>query len=241
MTSWLDRYKAGEHSEVWSEMQSLGPDISLPVNRKAADKVVRETMKRAAGNVRVLFSELLSLGYKFQAVPEPDVPDYALELRIEHALAYAAKHGGSKYRSNPLGHPALAWVDDEDIEVPSRFRKGMPSRANFRHPGPRLLAHLHEVESTTGSAFSVAVRGWFELVGSVDMQGSHPRLNPAGTIAALHVSPDRATPLLQIEAGAGFVAAIRHAFTWAGFPGWDGRGSAPERELAWLRSKLQPL
>ena len=43
------------------------------------------------------------------------------------------------------------------------------------------------------------------------------------------------------NSGAEFVAAVRHAFEWAGFPGWAGHAHPPERELAWLRSRLLPL
>jgi len=75
MANWLQRYKVGEHAAVWEEMQLLGGDLSKPAYRRAADAVVRETMKRASANVQVLFQELLSLGYQFQGAPELVEPD----------------------------------------------------------------------------------------------------------------------------------------------------------------------
>jgi hypothetical protein len=241
MATWIERYQAGECAGIWAEMQALGGDIRTPAHRQAADAVVRETMDRARGNVERLFEELLGLGYRFQGAPEPAEPDYVLELRIQHALDYVARHGGRRYKANPWSHPALAWVEDEEIEVPARFRGGKPGRSSYRPPGARLNGALDEIERQTGSPLPLAVRGWFGTVGTVSLAGTHPRLNPDGSIPALRVTPEEIDRAAGDAAGAEFVAAIRHAFAWGGFPGWADRAGAPERELDWLRSKLLPL
>src|SRR5512132_2538724 len=97
---WLERYKAGEYAAVWAEMQALGVEISKRAYSKAAEAVLRETMARARNNVLRLFAELPKLGYRFLGAPEPE-PDYPLELRLEHALAYVRERGGVKYKANP--------------------------------------------------------------------------------------------------------------------------------------------
>jgi len=235
MAPWIERYKAGEHAEVWAEMQAMGDDILKPAHRKAAAPVTRETMNRASRNVNRLFEDLLSLGYRFQGTAEPGEPDYPLELRIEHAMEYAKTHGGPQYKKDPWTHPALAWVDEEDIEVPARFRNGKPGRSSYRPPGARTLAALGS------SPLPLAVRAWFEQVGCVNLAGTHPLLNPGGTIGVLCVTPEDIDRTARPGAGADFVAKVRHAFEWCGFLGWDGRADPPERELDWLRPRLVAL
>jgi hypothetical protein len=241
MAAWRERYKAGDCAEVWAEMEALGADIRNPAHQKAAGAVLRETMERARSNVHRLFEELLSLGYRFQGAPEPTEPDYPLELRLDHALTYVEKYGGKKYKPNPWSHPALSWVNEEEIDLPARFRKGKPGRDNYRPPSARMLSALQELDQRTGSPLPFAVRAWFETVGEVNLAGTHPVLNRDGAVGVLRVTPDRIDGAASPGAGAEFVAAIRHAFRWGGFPGWSGRNDRPERELTWLRSKLLPL
>lgn len=240
-TDWLERYQAGEHAQVWDEMQALGADIHNPASGGPAQKVVRETMTRAQQNVLRLLDELAGLGYRSAGLPEPPEPDYALELRIQNALEYVKTRGGRKYKSNPWAHPALAWVEEEDIDVPGHFRDGKPGRNNYRPPSARTQSALHEVEQRTGAPLSLAVRGWFETVGSVDLAGTHPALNRDGSISVLRVTLAEIDAYNDPGAGAPFVAGIRHAFEWGGFPGWSERPKAPRRELDALRSKLVPL
>ena len=239
MPALLDRYKAGEQAAVWAEMDAL--DLRIPANRKLSDAVLRETIKRARANVESLLKELPALGYIFQHPAESEPRDYPLEMRLDHALAYVKERGEKKYRSNPWSHPALAWVKEEEIELPERFRNGMPPRAIHRPPCAFLNRTLDAIEEQSGHPLPHAVRAWFENIGAVNLAGTHPILNPEGRIAVLSVtleSIDRGSPP---GSGAAFVADIRHAFAWAGFPGWSGHAAAPHRELDLLRSSLQPI
>jgi hypothetical protein len=238
MSDWIARYRGGEYAVVWEEMQALGPAIRKPAHRKAASAVVKETMQRANRNAMALLVALPTIGYRFAAAPERAKPDYLLELRLEGALAYARRHGGSKGRANPFGHPALAWVEDEEIELPAHHLGGRPGRANFRPPSARTAEVLETAEQRKGAPLAMAVCAWFETVGSVDLAGSHPILNPGGNVAALRVFVDQAADIPGADAGAEFVARLRHAFEWGGLPGWAERPDPPERELAWLCGKL---
>lgn len=66
MTMWLDRYLRGDREQVWTEINSLGPPIRHDPDAMAeAERVGRETMRRARGNVERLVSELPRLGYVF--------------------------------------------------------------------------------------------------------------------------------------------------------------------------------
>jgi len=240
MPDWLKRYKAGESAPVWAEMEALGPEIAKPANSKAAAAVVKETMTRARKNVLILFDELQKLGYKFESSP-PAETDFPLELRLEAAVEFVKRNGGPEYRANPFAHPALAWVEEEDIEPPERFRNGRPGRANYRPGSARLLEMLRAHEASTGSVAPLAVRGWFEFVGCVNLKGSHPRLNREGSVEALRVLVEESETAPALQSGEAFVTRVRHAFEWAGLPGWSTADHPPAREIAYLRSKLLPL
>jgi hypothetical protein len=234
MATWIERYRAGDCAAVWAEMEVLGSAIRNPVNRKLAAPVVEETMERCRRNAMWLFETLPQIGYRFSSALSPAKPDYALELRIAGALKYVELNGGKKYRKEPFTHPVFAWLEEEEIELPERHRNGRPGRANYRAPGPRIKAKLDELEP-----LPMAVRAWFEAIGWIDLTGTHPLLNRGGNIETLRAVTGECEH--GDSAGAAFVARIREAFAWGGFPGWRERGDAPQRELDWLRSKIEAM
>lgn len=243
MATWMDRCKAGDRAAVWAEMQSLGPDIRQPKHWRAAQSVAADTMERCRRNVLKLFECLPKIGYRFLGAAEPAVPDYVLELRIQGALAYVAATGGKRHRGDPWSHAAFGWLEDEEIELPAHHRQGRPARANYRPAGARAAAMLDEIEVGIGGPLPLAVRCWFEKVGSVDLAGTHPMLNRTGQIAALRLvlEPGGAGLTAGADAGAPFVESVRQAFAWGGFPGWAGAANAPQRELDWLRGQLEAV
>jgi len=241
MRDWLVRYRRGAYAAVWDEMQALGPAIRKPAHHQAASAVVNETIQRARTNALALLEALPAIGYRFAAAREQAEPDYLLELRLQGALQYARRHGAPKDPANPFDHPALAWVEEEEIDLPVRYLAGKPGRANYRPPTARTAEALAAAEQRRGAPLAMAVRAWFETVGSVDLAGSHPLLNRGGSVAVLRIFLDQAAEIPASDAGAEFVAGLRRAFAWAGFPGWAGQPDPPEHELAWLREKLLPL
>jgi hypothetical protein len=242
MSTWIGRYQAGEHALVWAELEALGSDIVAPPYQEAAREVVLETIGRARRNVLQLFESLTQLGYRFHGARDPSPPDYPLELRIHGALEHVRAVGGKRYAADPFAHPAFAFLEEEELELPAHYRHARPGRASYRPPSFKTAEMLEQVELRLGGPLPLAARCWFETIGWVDLAGTHPALNQDGAIATLRVAPEPGDPAAWAGcAGAEFVALIRHAFEWAGFPGWSGMANAPERELAWLRSKLLPL
>ncbi len=234
MTSWIERYRAGDCAAVWMEMEELGSAIRQPAKRKLAEPVVKETMERCRRNVLWLFEALPQIGYRFSSDTAPAGHDYPLELRIMGAMQHVERSGGKKYRKDPWSHPAFAFLDEEEIELPEHHRNGRPGRANYRAPGPRMLKNVDAMEPVP-----MAARAWFETVGWVDLAGTHPMLNRGGAIETLRAVTDECER--GESAGAGFVAKVRNAFAWGGFPGWRDREQAPQRELEWLRSKIEAV
>jgi hypothetical protein len=76
MTSFLSRYKAGEHEKVWAELLAFGAGIRNEPLLREADAVARETMLRVRSNVELLVQRLHSRGYKFGVYPDGSQPAY---------------------------------------------------------------------------------------------------------------------------------------------------------------------
>lgn len=62
---YLERYIAGEHEQVWAELQSLGAAVRDEPVFSDAMAVARETMRRVRHNIEALIPRLDSLGYTF--------------------------------------------------------------------------------------------------------------------------------------------------------------------------------
>ena len=70
MSRWLERYQAGQHGQVWTEMASMGSGLrSDDEGWHTATAVARETMRRARENVERLVTELPKLGFQFEGEP----------------------------------------------------------------------------------------------------------------------------------------------------------------------------
>ncbi len=242
MPDWLKHYNKGEHAAVWLEMDALGPDIRKKANLAEARKVAAETMSRALRNIEALIEALPAIGYRFAAPGESTGINWALELRLSNALEYAKK-AGRKYAKDPWSHPALEWVEREEPPVPAHYLQGRPAWTVHRLPYADAKTALDALEAQLGGPLALSQRAFWETAGSVNLAGSHPLLNPGGATSCLAVAGVRKAGLLMPDAtaGAAFVANLRHAFAWAGFPGWEGHPDPPQRELAFLRSKLSTL
>lgn len=246
MPDWLKRYKQGEHAAIWAEMDALGPDIRKKANLTEARKVATETMTRAQRNIESLIAALPTIGYCFAAPGESATMSWALELRLSNAVAYA-KNSGKKYEKDPWSHPALQWVELEEPPVPVPYLEGRPAWTVHRLPSTDVKIALDNLETKLGGPLPLSLRAFWELVGSVSLAGSHPLLNPKGGVQSLMVAPYRKAGALAPKAavgtgaGAQFIADLRRAFEWSGFPGWEGHPDPPKREIDFLRAKLSPL
>jgi len=72
--SFLDRYKSGEHEDVWGDLVSLGHHVRDAAYFGDAYSVARETMRRARHNVEVLVGRLNQFGYEFARPEAAHVP-----------------------------------------------------------------------------------------------------------------------------------------------------------------------
>lgn len=78
MPNFIDRYRAGEHEQVWRELCALGDAVRTEPLLSDAMAVARETAARARHNIELLAPRLETLGYQFGLYEKANpVPDYA--------------------------------------------------------------------------------------------------------------------------------------------------------------------
>jgi hypothetical protein len=85
MTSYLERYLAGEHEQVWCELTLLGKRVRNADLEADARAVARETMQRARHNIEMLIPRLRQAGYTFgfHALGlEETLPGFAADYRV---------------------------------------------------------------------------------------------------------------------------------------------------------------
>lgn len=68
--NYLERYRHGEHEQVWNELQALGPAIRREPHLTQAKEVAAETMRRVRRNCERIVSRLGTLGYVFGTFPD---------------------------------------------------------------------------------------------------------------------------------------------------------------------------
>ena len=116
--SYLERYRNGEHLDVWSELQRSGDAIQEPEILADALEVVRETMQRVRRNLELLIERLRSSGYQFGIYADgTHIPSFSTPLR--EAPPDAASHIARLEAQ--LGHLPLslygcyAWLGRVDL------------------------------------------------------------------------------------------------------------------------------
>jgi hypothetical protein len=84
MSTYLDRYLAGEYEAVWDELTALGDKVRQEPLYSDAIAVARETMRLARHNVELIVSRLRESGYEFQGdgiiLPTTNVAEQIAEL-----------------------------------------------------------------------------------------------------------------------------------------------------------------
>ena len=205
-----------------------------------------------------LIEALEYLGYVFDVKNRPQAVDWALEIRLQRAIEYAQSKSRKKGASAlaVFDDPALGWVREEKVALPARFFPH-PQALAVRMVDPDTAQELKRLEQRAGVPVPAALRAWFETCGAVDLRGRHPFLNPRGSLEALHIAPPRECangfdggwlPLgtwrvrltdATIEDGRPFLDTVDDALRWAGIPGLAAAPAKAEREIEYIRSRME--
>ena len=118
-----DRYRAGGHREVWTELVALGEGVRGDPHPPVA--VAYETMRRAGANVRTLVQRLSSMNYVFT----PDGPPGGMpQLSGMFGMLAKARDKVLGQTSIPVGWAAPCELPDSRADA----RRGVPSRRQRR-------------------------------------------------------------------------------------------------------------
>jgi hypothetical protein len=74
--TYLSRYLAGEHRQVWADLQALGEDVRREPVLSDARAVAEETMHRVRRNVEKIEARLRALEYDFELYPDEQERNY---------------------------------------------------------------------------------------------------------------------------------------------------------------------
>jgi hypothetical protein len=192
MLTFLERYRSGEHVQVWNELVALGEGVRHELYYADAVAVAAETMRRARHNVELLLERLADAQYRFITPSD----EYLLEIYSPKpkpspelvALSQAAHRGTIWASQDPAAmaerRARRAAVDAErKAALEAKMAKALntPPLQNpdvFDPPGPQTAALLDKLEEAAGGPMPISLRAWYEQVGGVSLNGSHPAINP---------------------------------------------------------------
>jgi hypothetical protein len=220
--SLLQRYSAGAHREVWTEMIALGDRVRRAPYADDAMAVAQETMRRADTNLRTIVERLTNMGYRFADRPlgihgnaqkqvatfEKAVATLPLSLHAFYAAVGQVNLIGThptliSPRSSVAEDPLVVYGLDEDaVEYD-----------DDGEPEALIIApdDLHKANESGGDPYEIAV----------------PDARADGEV-------------VNERHGLFFVDYLRLCFQYGGFPGFDGQESLP-REIDVLRQGLLEL
>ncbi len=180
-----DRYQAGAHHDVWRELVSLGAGVREDPYVADALAVAYETMRRVQANVRTLVERLTAMHYTF------GMPDHPLEVafggpqgvtRMDFDQLVRRVMGTGKTPDVP-GLPNLADVMAKARDLIAAHSKGSKETRETKaraHTSPPPDIHNQIVRfEREYAALPLSLRTFYEVVGEVNLIGSHPTLAPA--------------------------------------------------------------
>jgi hypothetical protein len=169
-----ERYRNGEHVEVWRDLESLGEDVRHARYLQPARAVARETMRRARRNIETIVGRLGDLNYRFIAPGE----ERGRDLPMADGMREVVQQQGpaSALDCHARGILELMAMVGGLHEVQARLT-GRPLRPHqpFMPPPADVAKQVGRIERK-GIVLPLSLAAWAEVVGSVDLTGAHPAL-----------------------------------------------------------------
>lgn len=241
MHTFLERYLAGEHVQVWRELTELDAQIRQEPLFGEAVAVARETMRRARHNIALLVPRLRRLGYRFEQEPWTPPDPQLRELVAECEAQYGPLPLSLRLWYEEVGtvdligyHPRLS---DNSSFAPRRAAERPPlsDPLCIWPPDPHLIVDAEE------NGLDMPVGALLELAPDMCHKGSY---SGGGPMSITLPNPAIDGPLLSDDwDGMLLVEYLRQSFAWGGFAGLEGALGADlaQAELAVLTEGLLPL
>ena len=233
--NYLERYRNGEHEQVWSDLQALGPLIRQEPYTSQAQAVATETMRRVRRNCERLVSRLQSLGYIFGTFPDGTRRSYVGEPLTLPSDQMHADCAELEEEAGPVPLSLLAfWQEVGAVDLVG-MHPAWPDGLDplVVDPPEGALSFLFDEDDEDESL------GRFAGLAPDDL---HKDNTSGGDPYGVRLPNPAADFLFEYERhNLLFVPYLRLAILqWGGFPGLDGRGIALE-PLGGLVAGLEPF
>ena len=238
--TFAERYEAGEFEDVWSELIALGSVVRQTPHFADAQSVASATMLRAKTNVERLTQLLPTIGWHF-AYPQTGPPtNFAVWIRpspeTPNMLAQLERE---------VGGPIPVSLSTFWSAVGSVCLIRKPTDEGVvQYPDPLVVAPLQhafieldewrENESFRDLKPTFAVPIAPDAYHKEDVSGGAPYEMELP-------NPVADGPVLNLDPSMMFVAYLRHAFKWAGLPGYANLYDKPPPNIAAIAGQLLPL
>ena len=235
---YLERYRSGEHQQVWTDLQALGPSVRLEPHYLQAMEVAAETMRRVRRNCGRLVSRLRDLGYVFGTFPDGTRRSFAAEPLLLPSDAIRADCAELETQAGPLPLSLVAfWQEVGAVDLVG-MHPAWPDGLDplVVDPPEGALAFLFDAEEDEGRSEGSK---WFAGLAPDDL---HKDNVSGGDPYGVHLpNPSADFTFFYERHGLLFVPYLRFAILdWGGFPGLDGRAIRFE-PLADLVAGLEPF
>lgn len=232
--NYLERYRNGEHAQVWAELQALGERVRQEPYLADAEAVAAETMRRVRRNCERIVARLNVLGYVFGTYPDGTRRSYAAEPLGAPLAGANDEIDELEEEAGPLPLSLLAfWREVGAVDLVG-MHPGWPGGLDplVVDPPEGALSFLFDEEDDEGA-------GKFAGLAPDDL---HKDNASGGDPYGLRLPNPAADFLLEYEhRGLLFVPYLRLAILeWGGFPGLEDRDQ-PFPPLDELRAGLEPF
>jgi hypothetical protein len=187
MQTFYDRYMAGEHQQVWSDLIALGEAVRQEPVYSDAQAVARETMRRAQANIERLIDRLHAMGYRFhdeQSAAQQSVDRLAFlgrqldTLRANTSGPLAEKMKGLFDLAAKMPRQAEALDRLKSIAAKPRAAHPLENSSIYSRANDQAAEEIADAERRLGGPLPLSLKAWYEVVEHVSLSGSHPELNP---------------------------------------------------------------
>lgn len=220
--NYLERYHNGEHEQVWSDLQALGPAVRHEPHYSLACGVASETMRRVRRNCERIISRLSAAGYVFGLYPDGSRGYYTEGSLVPPSDATRADCAQLEAQVGPLPLSLAAfWQEVGSIDLVGMHR-AWPKLLDplVVYPPEAALSDLDEREESEGEDDDL---GQYEA--SLAPDDLHKDNISGGSPYSVALpDPSADFVLLNERHELLFVPYLRLAILrWGGFPGLDGR------------------
>jgi hypothetical protein len=243
---YCERYLAGDHRQVWLELNALGAGVRT--DQYAADglAVAYATMSRIARNIGTIIERLREIGYEFEA-------DFGIR---ENVIPFGVARW-NLWMNTAVRDPAPLMLPERRPADMLRLEQDagqlpISLRAWFQIVGSVTLLGKHPVLSPGDGTlhpdplvivpFSQVLRAWDASPPEVGVQGqpfvAELAPCPRGPSYSMKLPAVGIDALFENERHSlSFVDYLRLAIQWGGFPGFESAGQRP-KEIEFLSQDL---